>query len=36
MYLNTGYLNHSLIDFKDKSHPLIVGSSGNYMVRDFV
>ena len=30
MYLNTGYLNHSLIDFKDKSHPLIVGSSGNY------
>lgn len=30
MYLNTGYLNHSLIDFKDKSCPLIVGSSGNY------
>lgn len=28
MYLNTGYLNHSLVDFKDKSHPLIVGSCG--------
>lgn len=30
MYLNTGYLNHSLVDFKDKSHPLIVGSCGIY------
>lgn len=30
MYLNTGYLNRSLVDFKDKSRPLIVGSSGNY------
>ena len=30
MYINTGYLNNSLIDFKDKSRPLIVGSCGNY------
>ena len=30
MYLNTGYLNHSHMDFKDKSHPLIVGSCGTY------
>ena len=26
MYINTGYLNHSHKDFKDKSRPLIVGS----------
>ncbi len=26
MYLNSGYLNNSHIDFKDKSRPLIVGS----------
>lgn len=30
MYMNTGYLNHSLMDFKDKSRPLIVGSCGTY------
>lgn len=30
MYINTGYLNHSRIDFKDKSRPLIVGSCGTY------
>ena len=30
MYLNSGYLHNSLIDFKDKSKPLIVGSSGTY------
>ena len=30
MYLNTGYLNHSHMDFKDKSRPLIVGSCGTY------
>ena len=30
MYLNTGYLNHSHMDFKDKSCPLIVGSCGTY------
>lgn len=30
MYINTGYLHSSRIDFKDKSRPLIVGSSGNY------
>lgn len=28
MYINTGYLNHSHVDFKDKSRPLIVGSCG--------
>lgn len=30
MYLNTGYLNNSRIDFKDRSRPLIVGSCGTY------
>ena len=28
MYLNTGYLNRSHVDFKEKSRPLIVGSCG--------
>ncbi len=30
MYANSGYLNNSLVDFKDKSKPLIVGSCGTY------
>ena len=30
MYMNNGYLNHSHMDFKDKSLPLIVGSCGTY------
>ncbi|MDO4305835.1 MAG: AraC family transcriptional regulator [Eubacteriales bacterium] len=30
MYINSAYLNHSKIDFKDKSKPLIVGSCGTY------
>ena len=30
MYMNTGYLNHSHMDFKSKSRPLIVGSCGTY------
>lgn len=30
MYLNSGYLNNSAIDFKDKSRPLIVCSCGTY------
>ncbi len=30
MYLNSGYMNNSLKDFKDKSKPLIVGSCGTY------
>lgn len=30
MYANSAYLNHSLVDFKDKSRPLIVGSCGTY------
>lgn len=30
MYLDSGYLNNSHIDFKDKSRPLIVGSCGTY------
>lgn len=30
MYVNSAYLNNSLIDFKDKSQPLIVGSCGTY------
>ena len=30
MYMNAGYLNHSHMDFKDKTRPLIVGSCGTY------
>lgn len=30
MYANSGYLHNSLVDFKDKSRPLIVGSCGTY------
>ncbi len=30
MYINSAYLNHSLVDFMDKSRPLIVGSCGTY------
>ncbi len=30
MYINSAYLNHSLLDFKDKSKPLIIGSCGTY------
>ena len=30
MYVNSAYMNNSLIDFKDKSRPLIVGSCGTY------
>ena len=34
MYMNTGYLNHSHMDFKDKSRPLIVGSCGMYRLSE--
>ena len=30
MYVNSGYLNNSRIDFKDTSRPLVVGSCGTY------
>lgn len=30
MYINSGYLHNSLVDFMDKSKPLIVGSCGTY------
>jgi len=30
VYINSGYKNHSLLDFKDKSKPLVVGSCGTY------
>lgn len=30
MYINSAYLNNSLIDFKDRSRPLVVGSCGTY------
>ena len=33
MYVNSGYLNNSRIPFKDKSHPLIVGSCGTYRLK---
>ena len=32
MYINSGYLNNSLVDFQDKSRPLIVGSCGTYQL----
>ena len=32
MYINAGYLNNSLVDFMDKSQPLIVCSCGNYRI----
>ena len=34
MYMNTGYLNHSHMDFKDKNRPLIVGSCGTYRLSE--
>ena len=30
MYINSGYLHNSLLDFKDKSKSLVVGSCGTY------
>lgn len=30
MYINSGYRNNSLLNYKDKSRPLIVGSCGTY------
>ena len=30
MYFNSGYINNSSIDFKDKSRPLVVSSCGTY------
>lgn len=30
MYMNSAYKNHSVLDFKDKSKPLTVGSCGTY------
>lgn len=30
MYMNSAYLNNTLLDFKDKSRPLVVGSCGTY------
>lgn len=30
MYINSAYKNNSVIDFKDKSRPLVVGSCGTY------
>lgn len=30
MYINSGYLNNSRLDFKDKTRPLVVGSCGTY------
>ena len=32
MYINAGYLNNSLVDFMDKSQPLVIGSCGNYRI----
>ena len=30
MYINSSYKNNSVLDFKDKSKPLVVGSCGTY------
>ena len=30
MYINSGYLRNSRIDFKDHTRPLVVGSCGAY------
>lgn len=30
MYMNSGYLHNSMVDFKDKTRPLVVGSCGTY------
>lgn len=30
MYINSGYLNNSKVDFKEKVKPLVVGSCGDY------
>lgn len=35
MYINTGYLNQSHKDFKDKRQPLIMGSCGNYRLSSY-
>ncbi len=34
MYTNAGYLNYSLIDLKDKTKPLAVGSCGTYRLKN--
>lgn len=33
MYINSGYLHNSRIDFKDRTRPLIVGSCGTYRLQ---
>lgn len=33
MYVNSGYLNNSRVDFKDYSKPLVVGSCGTYRLK---
>lgn len=33
MYVNSGYLNNSRLDFKDYTRPLIVGSCGTYRLK---
>lgn len=35
MYMNTGYLNQSHQDFKDKRQPLVVGSCGCYRLSTY-
>lgn len=34
MYVNSGYLRNSRVDFKDHTRPLVVGSSGAYRLSD--
>ena len=35
MYMNTGYMNQSRQDFKDKRQPLVVGSCGCYRLTTY-
>ncbi len=34
MYVNSGYLRNSRVDFKDHTRPLVVGSCGTYRLSD--
>ncbi len=35
MYINSGYLNNSLLDFQDTDNPLTIGSCGTYFLQSY-
>jgi len=35
MYINSGYLNNSLLDFQDTDNPLTIGSCGAYFLQSY-